>query len=54
MLPAPHRHAITFIRNADRNRASAPLILAVVALAAVWIPGVRASRVDPIRALRTE
>jgi putative ABC transport system permease protein len=33
---------------------SAPLILAAVAWLAVWLPGIRACRVDPIRALRTE
>jgi ABC-type antimicrobial peptide transport system permease subunit len=33
---------------------SAPLILGVVALVAVWVPGIRASRIDPVEALRTE
>ena len=32
----------------------APLILSAVALVAVWIPAVRASKVDPIQALRIE
>jgi predicted permease len=34
--------------------ASVPVILGVIALAAVWVPAYRASRVDPMHALRYE
>jgi len=31
-----------------------PLVLAAVAMVAVWLPATRASRVEPMRALRIE
>jgi ABC-type lipoprotein release transport system permease subunit len=33
---------------------SAPLILSVVTLLAVWLPGMRACKIDPVQALRAE